>query len=142
MAARAALPLWLSLREHGSERFARMIRKNLAQARYLAERVAREPELEPLAPAPLNVVTFRFLPRGVPPGTRGARLDALNAARAVRVLESGVAVPWTTVLDGRLGVRVAITNHRSRISDFDVFVDALLALGRELAAAAPGQGAE
>jgi len=130
-----ALPLWLSLREHGSERFARMIAKNLAQARHLAQRVAREPELELLAPAPLNVVTFRFLPRGVDPGARGERLDALNAALAVRVQESGVAVPSTTVLDGRLGVRVAITNHRSRISDFDVFVDALLALGRELAAA-------
>ena len=132
-----ALPVWMSLREQGSERFGHMIAKNLAQARYLAQRVSREPELELLAPAPLNVVTFRYLPRGAAPGARGGALDELNAALAVRIQESGVAVPSTAVLDGRLGLRVAITNHRSRMSDFDVFVEALLALGRELAAAAP-----
>jgi aromatic-L-amino-acid/L-tryptophan decarboxylase len=36
------------------------------------------------------------------------------------------------VLGGRFALRVAITNHRSRREDFDLFVDAVLAAGAEL----------
>ena len=37
-----------------------------------------------------------------------------------------------TTLNGNLAIRVAITNHRSRRSDFDMLVDAVLHTGRTL----------
>jgi len=37
-------------------------------------------------------------------------------------------------IGGRFALRVAITNHRSRLEDFDLFVDAVLAIGAELTA--------
>jgi hypothetical protein len=40
------------------------------------------------------------------------------------------------VLDGKFAIRVAITNHRSRREDFDLLVDAVVQLGRELSAPA------
>ena len=77
---------------------------------------------------PLNVVCFRF----VAPGLDGAALDAVNQEILIRVQERGIAVPSSTVLGGRFALRVAITNHRSRREDFDLFVDAVLAAGEEL----------
>ena len=126
-----ALPVWMALRAHGADGFARAIAKNLAQARHFARRIAAEPELELAAPVMLNVVAFRYVPRD---GRGDAEVDALNTDLAVRVQESGAGVPSTTSVDGRFALRVAITNHRSRVEDFDAFTDALLAEGRALAA--------
>jgi hypothetical protein len=36
------------------------------------------------------------------------------------------------VLQGRFAIRVAITNHRSRRSDFDALVEAVLRIGKAL----------
>ncbi len=55
-----ALKVWMSLKAHGVETFARLIEQNIKQARYLAELIGQEPELELLAPVSLNVVCFRF----------------------------------------------------------------------------------
>jgi hypothetical protein len=70
----------------------------------------------------------------VAPELDPAALNALNEEILLRVQEQGIAVPSSTVLDGRFALRVAITNHRSRREDFDLFVDAVLATGAELTA--------
>lgn len=49
-----------------------------------------------------------------------------------RLHESGAAVPSYTTLAGRYVLRVAITNHRSRREDFDLLVEEVVRLGREL----------
>lgn len=51
----------------------------------------------------------------------------------MRVQEDGVAVASSTVRGGLFALRVAITNHRTRLADIDAFVDAVLALGAGLA---------
>jgi aromatic-L-amino-acid decarboxylase len=123
-----ALKVWMSLKTHGADAWARLVAQNVAQARHLGDRIAAEPRLELLAPVPLNVVCFRF----VAPGMDGAALDSVNQEILIRVQERGIAVPSSTVLGGRFALRVAITNHRSRREDFDLFVDAVLAAGAEL----------
>ena len=57
-----ALKVWMSLKEHGIEKYGRLIAQNVAQARYLAELVEATPDLELLAPVDLNIVCFRFNP--------------------------------------------------------------------------------
>jgi hypothetical protein len=52
-----------------------------------------------------------------------------------RLQESGVAVPSSTILDGKFAIRVAITNHRSRREDFDALVAAVIQTGKEVTAA-------
>jgi glutamate/tyrosine decarboxylase-like PLP-dependent enzyme len=116
-----ALKVWMSLKAEGVAKYARLIEQNVSQARYLAEMVDREREMELLAPVMLNVVCFRLRPRGV----AEAELNALNQEVLLRLQESGVAVPSSTVLDGKFAIRVAITNHRSRREDFDVLVSAV-----------------
>ncbi len=123
-----ALKVWLNLRAYGVERFAEAIARNIRQAAYLAEQVSKEPELELLAPVPLNIVNFRYRGQGLCEDS----LNGLNAKILVELQERGIAVPSSTVLDGRFALRAAITNHRSRREDFTHLVSAVQELGREL----------
>ena len=127
-----ALKVWMSFKEHGADRYGEQIEQNVAQAAYLAALVDREPELELAAPVPLNVVCFRYV------GGRdaGRDEDAVNRELLMRLQESGIAAPSSTVLDSRFAIRVAITNHRSRRADFDMLVEAVLSIGREICAGA------
>jgi len=115
------------LKAQGVDRLGAHIERNIAQAAYLESRVARESELELLAPVPLNLVNFRFR-------VAGANADAVNKEILVRLQEDGIAVPSGTTIRGQFAIRVAITNHRSANSDFDALVDAVLRIGRELTA--------
>jgi hypothetical protein len=58
-----------------------------------------------------------------------AELNALNEEILLRVQESGVAVPSSTQLGTSFALRVAITNHRSRLSDFDLLVKTVVETG-------------
>ena len=123
-----ALKVWMSLKEHGADRYGEQIEQNVAQAQYLASLIERERDLELAAPVPLNVVCFRYAPAGV----SGEEKDALNREILMRLQERGIAAPSSTVLDGRFAIRAAITNHRSTRPDFDTLVAAVLEIGREL----------
>ncbi len=125
-----ALKVWLSIKEHGLNRYGRQIAQNVAQAAYLASRIAASGDLELAAPAPLNVVCFRVRPEP------GEPLDpnSLNREVLVRLQERGLAVPSATTLGDRYVIRVAITNHRTRREDLDFLVDSVRALAREIRA--------
>ncbi|HEX9178910.1 MAG TPA: aminotransferase class V-fold PLP-dependent enzyme, partial [Burkholderiales bacterium] len=123
-----ALKVWFSIKEHGIRKFGRLIRQNVEQARHLANLVDASPELERLAPAPLNIVCFRYRP----PGHAEDALDALNREILLRLQESGAAAPSSTILNGHYALRVAITNHRTRRADLEFLVDQTLHFGREL----------
>jgi glutamate/tyrosine decarboxylase-like PLP-dependent enzyme len=123
-----ALKVWMSLKAHGVQAFARLIEQNVQQAAYLVDLIAAHPRLELLAPAPLNVVCFRY----TAPGLDDAALNALNEEILLRIQESGLAVPSHTMLGGRFAIRVAITNHRSRREDFDMLARAVVETGDAL----------
>jgi glutamate/tyrosine decarboxylase-like PLP-dependent enzyme len=125
-----AFKVWLALKAHGADRFRDLITQNVAQARYLADRLAARADCELLAPVPLNIVCFRYRPAGLD----DTRLDALNRQLLMELQERSVAVPSGTEIGGRFALRVAITNHRSRREDFDALVEAVAAIGKELAA--------
>lgn len=127
-----ALKVWLNLQAYGVDRFSGAIARNIRQAAFLAGLVAREPELELLAPVPLNIVNFRFRGRGQDENS----LNRLNARILAQIQERGIAVPSSTQLGGRFALRVAITNHRSQREDFESLVAAVLELAHELAGAA------
>ncbi|HET8623535.1 MAG TPA: pyridoxal-dependent decarboxylase [Gemmatimonadales bacterium] len=125
-----ALKVWMSLKEHGIERYARLVRQNIEQARYLAGLVTAAPDLELMAPVPLNIVCFRW----TKPGVDDETLDAINQEVLLRLHESGVAVPSNALLGGRYALRVAITNHRSRREDFELLVREVRRLGSDVEA--------
>jgi glutamate/tyrosine decarboxylase-like PLP-dependent enzyme len=123
-----ALKVWMSMLEHGVDKYGRIIAQNCAQARYLAERVDAEPALERLAPVSLNIVCFRYVVQGVD----NERLNALNDELVIRMHERGHALVTTTRLHGKVCLRPSATNHRSRLEDFDILADEVLTIGRQL----------
>jgi glutamate/tyrosine decarboxylase-like PLP-dependent enzyme len=123
-----ALKVWLSFKEHGVDRYGRLIDRNIQQAADLCELIRREPELELMAPAPLNIVCFRYRAAD----RSDAALNALNEELLIRLHESGVAVPSYTTLQGRYCLRVALCNHRTSHDDLVMLVSAVLEQGRTL----------
>jgi aromatic-L-amino-acid decarboxylase len=128
-----ALKAWMSIKEHGSRKYARMIQKNIDQAVYLGELVDASPELELSAPVTLNVVCFRYVAHDL----GDAELDELNRNIVVELQERGVAVLTGTVIKGNYVLRAANTNHRSSREDFDILVREVVHLGKELTADRP-----
>src|SRR4029453_981690 len=111
-----ALKVWLSFKAYGVKALGRLIDQNVAQSQYLASLIEDHPELELLAPVPLNVVCFRY----VPPERDGIDLNALNEEILLRLQESGLALPSATVLQGHYAIRCANVNRRSRRTDFEL----------------------
>jgi aromatic-L-amino-acid decarboxylase len=123
-----ALKVWLTIKEHGLDRFGRLIDRNIEQARELATLIAAEPQLQLVAPVPTNIVCFRFDPGG----RDTAVLNALNQELLIRLHESGVAAPSYTTLGEVYCLRAAITNFRTTSDDLRVLVRAVVDLGRSL----------
>ncbi len=123
-----ALKVWMSLKEHGAAKFGRIIHQNVNQVHYLSQLIEQTPELELLAPAPLNIACFRYIVEGVDDET----LNALNTELLLQLQESGLAVPSNTMINGKYALRVANTNHRTRQSDFHLLVREVVHLGNML----------
>jgi glutamate/tyrosine decarboxylase-like PLP-dependent enzyme len=123
-----ALKVWLSFKEHGLDKYGRLIEQNIAQAAWLAERVRTEPELELLVPPFLNIVCFRYRVAGA----GQVELNALNEELLIRLHERGVVAPSYTTLRGNYCLRAAIVNHRTRSEDLVTLIDEVLATGRAL----------
>ena len=127
-----ALKIWMALREHGVEKFGRLIDQSIAQARYLTGLIEADPALELMAPTTVNIVSFRHRLNGTPEES----LKAFNTEIMLRLQEEGIAALSDTTVHGRHCLRVAIANHRTRREDLDLLVREMLRLGREIEAAA------
>ena len=121
-----ALKVWMALKEHGIDKFGRLIDQNIAQGHYLDELIASEPLLESVAQATINIVCFRYRP----PGRDEVALKRLNVEIMMRLQEDGVAAISDTTVCGKHCLRVAINNHRTRRSDLDLLVREIVRLGR------------
>jgi glutamate/tyrosine decarboxylase-like PLP-dependent enzyme len=123
-----ALKTWFALRVYGTRQLGEMIANCCRIAQHLRRRILTEPQLELLAPVPLNIVCFRY---------RAADADAVNTEIVADVQESGVALPSTTRIDGKLTIRAAIFNHRTREGDVDALVRAVLEHGNRRTSSRP-----
>jgi aromatic-L-amino-acid decarboxylase len=99
-----ALKLWCLLRAEGAEGLRTRLRRDLDNARWLADQVRSAPDWRLLAPVPLQTLCVRH----EPPGLTGEALDRHTLAWADRVNRSGSAYLTPATLDGRWMVRVSI----------------------------------
>lgn len=120
-----ALKTWFAIKAYGTEKLGQVISGTCALARYLGEQIAAEPKLELLAPVSLNIVCFGF---------RSADANRVNNNIVIALQESGIAAPSTTIVNGRLAIRVALFNHRTTAADVDALIKATLEFGQAEAA--------
>jgi glutamate/tyrosine decarboxylase-like PLP-dependent enzyme len=123
-----ALKAWMSIKEHGSEKYGRLIQQNIDQAQYLAELIGATPDLELATPVTLNAVCFRYVPEGLDE----VSLDKVNKELQVELQEQGIAVVSGTTIGDQYVLRVMITNHRTRREDMELLVREVRRLGKEL----------
>lgn len=114
-----ALRLWTSLQYHGLEAFRDGIRRDLAHASQLADRVRAEPALELLAPVELSAVCFRH---------RFARdANERNTALLQRVNARGRVYLSNATVGDAFALRACFVNHRTTDRDVDAIVEEVLA---------------
>jgi glutamate/tyrosine decarboxylase-like PLP-dependent enzyme len=125
-----SLPVWATLAAYGKAGYRAMVERHLALARRLAGRVDASADLELLAPANLNIVSFRYAPAAF----RGD-LDALNEELGAAINDDGRVMFGSTRYRGVVAFRPAITNWRTTAADVDLIVEVVLELGAALVAA-------
>jgi glutamate/tyrosine decarboxylase-like PLP-dependent enzyme len=94
-------------------------------AAHLAARVDAAPDLERLADVPLNVVCFRYRPVGL----AEPELNTVNQQLGVALLDDGRVFAGTTIYEGRVALRLAISNWRTTAADLDLLVEVVQDLG-------------
>lgn len=120
-----ALKVWMALKEHGADKFGRLIDQNIAQGHYLSTLIEAEPLLELVAPTNINIVCYRYHPEGID----GEALKALNTEIMLRLQDEGTAAISDTTVQGEHCLRVAVNNHRTRREDLDLLIRETVRLG-------------
>jgi glutamate/tyrosine decarboxylase-like PLP-dependent enzyme len=126
------IAIYATLRAYGRKGYREMVERHLALAQHLARRIEATPELELLAPVPLNIVCFRYRPKGA----KEAELDAINSRLGAELLADGRVYAGTTRYRGVVAFRPAIVNWRTTEADVDLLVDVVRELGMRFGAAA------
>ncbi len=109
-----ALKLWFLIRHAGVSGLQARLRRDLANAQWLAGAVQAASDWRVLAPVPLQTVCVRH----EPPGLGGDALDRHTLGWVDRVNRSGAAYLTPALLDGRWMARVsigALTTEREHV---------------------------
>jgi glutamate/tyrosine decarboxylase-like PLP-dependent enzyme len=123
-----SLAVWATLAAYGRNGYRALVERSLDVAAHVAREVEAAHDLELLAPAPLNIVCFRYRPAGVPEEA----LDELNLAIGRAVLTDGRVYVGTTRWAGTVGFRPAFVNWRTTTADADLMLETVRDLGRRL----------
>ncbi len=128
------LKLWLTLEHFGRDLLSELMVASLTRAQALAGRIAQDPECELLTRPELNIVCFRYVPRGWDSAAHAEEIDRLNERIHARI-------------EGEQRVWIALPRHRGRrwlrfvilhpMADDEILGHAyrrVIALGRELSA--------
>jgi aromatic-L-amino-acid decarboxylase len=99
-----ALKLWSLIRAEGVAGLQARLRRDLANAQWLAEKVKAARHWRVLAPVHLQTLCVRH----EPPGLTGGKLDRHTLGWAARINQSGAAYLTPAMLDGRWMVRISI----------------------------------
>lgn len=123
-----SMPVWATLHAYGRHGYRQLVEHCLDVTDYLAARVDDAPDLELLMDPPLNVVCFRYRPRG----HTDEGLDDLNRRVGDAVLTDGRVYVGTTVYGGRRALRAVVINWRTTREDVDLLLDVIGNLGASL----------
>jgi glutamate/tyrosine decarboxylase-like PLP-dependent enzyme len=120
-----SLSVWATLKAYGRAGYQEIVERCLDNAALVAQLVEEAPDMELLAPAPFNIVCFRYRPEGVPE----QELDALNLDIEERILMDGRVYVGSTRWAGTVGFRPAFVNWRTTTGDAELILDVIRDLG-------------
>ncbi len=107
-----ALKLWFLIREQGVSGLQSRLRRDVENARWLADQIRAAPDWKVLAPVTLQTLCVRHEPSSltehVEAATAAERMDLHTQGWADRLNRSGAAYVTPAILDGRWMVRISI----------------------------------
>ncbi|CAF0766950.1 unnamed protein product [Rotaria sordida] len=128
-----SLKVWMTLKTYGIEKFGQIMEQNVDQAKHFVRLIEQySNQFEVLTTGPLNIVCFRCIV------SRSHVIDLeilnkLNKQMLITIQERGTAVVSPIAIDhNKFGLRMCITNHRTKMSDIDKFMEQLSQLADEL----------
>jgi glutamate/tyrosine decarboxylase-like PLP-dependent enzyme len=124
-----SLAVWATLAAYGRSGYRAIVERCLDNAVRLVGQIDESDDFEMLAPAPLNIVCFRYRPQHV----EESALDDLNHRIGEAVLTDGRVYVGTTTWAGRVAFRPAFVNWRTTAADVDLILETLRDLGSRLA---------
>ena len=113
-----ALPAWMTLQAYGREGVEDIVRRNCEFAKSLGRWIEESADFELLCPVQLNVVTFR--------GRYGEEVSTDRNATLLKALNADGRIFCTPgAMNGKDGIRAAISNWRTDDADLDITIAAL-----------------
>jgi len=100
-----ALKLWFVLRSYGVAALQEKLRFHISLAKEMAERIDQEEEFEIMAPVTLNLVCFRYRPKGIEDENE---LNGINEMLLKKINATGKIYLTHTKLNGKYVIRMVI----------------------------------
>lgn len=122
------IAIWCSIKQMGLHGYQEMVERCLDNAWAFADWIDAEAGLELMAPAPLNMVCWRYTPAGLDDGAT----DDFNRAAIVAIQDDGRAFVSGTVWNGRAAIRCAFDNWTTTLDDVAILQDAVWDIGVKL----------
>jgi aromatic-L-amino-acid/L-tryptophan decarboxylase len=116
------LKLWLSVRTFGLDAFRDAIAHGIALAEHAEAQLRARDGWEVVTPAQLGIVTF----------CRDGLDDAAQTRLSAATVEDGYAAPSTTLIGGRVVLRLCTINPRTSFAEVDETITRMEVLGRDL----------
>jgi glutamate/tyrosine decarboxylase-like PLP-dependent enzyme len=120
-----SLAVWATLAAYGRNGYRAVVERCLDNAAHVARAVEDADEFELLAPAPLNIVCFRYRQ----PGVSERELDELNLRIGRAILLDGRVYVGTTRWAGKVAFRPAFVNWQTTTADADLMLETIRELG-------------
>ncbi|UJR36828.1 hypothetical protein I4U23_029541 [Adineta vaga] len=127
-----SLKVWMTLKTYGIETFGQIMEQNVDQVKYFTQLLQQHSnQFQILVTGPLNIVCFRYI------ASQSNMIDLellnrFNRQLLVTIQERGIAVVSPIVFDSEIfGLRMCITNHRTKMFDMDRFMTQLIELTNE-----------
>lgn len=127
-----ALKTWFTIATFGTQKLGEIMHNTCELAKYLEIGIREEPRLELLAPVNLNIVCFRYVGFSNLKSLTVEQANALNNELVIRLQESGLVAPSSTMIGQQFAIRAALVNHRTTRADIDQLLQSTLRTGDAL----------
>jgi aromatic-L-amino-acid/L-tryptophan decarboxylase len=107
-----SLKLWFVIRSYGVSGLRELIRSHITNGQWFKDAVDTTPGFERMALAPLNLICFRYKPKGM---TDESSIDAFNIKLMQQLNDSGSMLLTHTKLNGRFAIRFVAAQTHSKL---------------------------
>jgi glutamate/tyrosine decarboxylase-like PLP-dependent enzyme len=125
-----SLSVWCALRAFGRDGYRDLVERCLDNAATFAQWIVATPQIELVAPAHLNIVSFRYVPKDSSP----EETDRFNRQAVLEIKRDGRVFVTPTVWDGKAAIRAAFDNWTTTASDVETLKETVRDMGQRLAA--------